>query len=332
LNTDITASPRAVPRAGRIAPAAARRTAPRWPPTDWPSRPIKWVVPYLAGTGPDTGARILAEAVARCSASRSSSRTRAAPPATSARGRWPACRPPDGYTWIYSAAPMAANVLMYAEPGYDVMKDFRHVMRLTTSDVLLSSTLASGIDTAARTGRARARNPGKLDYASGGVGTPSHLGVELFLSAAGVQATHVPYKGATEMVNAVLGKQVGFAMPIFSVAFPHVQAGRLKALAVAGSQRNAALPGLPTLAEAGVPGVSLTSWGGISVPARTPDAIVAKVQAAFEQAIQKPTVRAVIEASGGSVSPSSPADYAKGFAQEIALTETMMKKAQLAPM
>ncbi|MFH0134330.1 tripartite tricarboxylate transporter substrate binding protein [Variovorax sp. VaC1] len=330
MNPDCIASRRLLCQAlaASLLPAA-------WPAlaadSDWPSRPIKWVLPYLAGTGPDITARTLAEAVSPLLGQPVVIENRAGA-AGNIGARMVAHAPADGYTWIYSAAPMAANMRMYANPGYDAVKDFRHIMRLTTSDILLIVHPSSGIQSVRElVERARA-NPGKLDYASGGVGTPSHLGVELFLSAAGVQATHVPYKGASEMVNAVLGKQVFFAMPIFSVAFPHVQAGRLKALAIAGNQRNATLPDVPTLAEAGVPGVSLTSWGGISVPARTPDAIVSKIHAAFEQAIRQPAVRTVIEASGGVVSPSSPQDYAKGFAQEIALTETMMKKAQLAPM
>jgi tripartite-type tricarboxylate transporter receptor subunit TctC len=299
--------------------------------SEWPSRPIKWVLPYLAGTGPDITARTLAEAVSPLLGQPVVIENRAGA-AGNIGARLVAHAPADGYTWIYSAAPMAANMRMYTNPGYDAVKDFRHIMRLTTSDILLIVHPSSGIGTVRElVDRARA-NPGKLDYASGGVGTPSHLGVELFLSAAGVQATHVPYKGASEMVNAVLGKQVAFAMPIFSVAYPHVQAGRLKALAVAGTRRNPALPALPTLAEAGVPGVSLTSWGGISVPARTPDAIAAKIHAAFGRAAGQPAVRAVIEAAGGSVSPSDSLEYAKGFAQEIALTEAMMKRARLAPM
>ncbi|MDQ0037840.1 tripartite-type tricarboxylate transporter receptor subunit TctC [Variovorax boronicumulans] len=298
---------------------------------DWPSRPIKWVLPYLAGTGPDNTARALAEAVGTLLGQPVVIENRGGA-AGNIGARLVARAPADGYTWIYSAAPMAANMRMYANPGYDAIKDFRHIMRLTTSDILLIVHPSSGIDTVRDLIERTRANPGKLDYASGGVGTPSHLGMELFLSAAGVQAMHVPYKGASELVNAVLGKQVLFAMPIFSVAHPHVQAGRLKALAVAGSQRNPALPELPTLAEAGVPGVSLTSWGGISVPARTPDPIVAKIHAAFEEALRQPAVRTIIEVSGGSVSPSSSQEYAKGFVQEIALTETMMKKAQLAPM
>ncbi|RIX83692.1 Bug family tripartite tricarboxylate transporter substrate binding protein [Acidovorax cavernicola] len=296
-----------------------------------PNRPIKWVVPYLAGTGPDNGARIMAEAVGPLLGQPIVIENRGGA-AGNIGARQVARATPDGYTWIYSAAPMAANMRMQQNPGYDAVKDFRHIMRLTTSDVLLVVNPASGIQTLQDlVARARA-NPGKLDYASGGVGTPSHLGVELFLHAAGVQALHVPYKGASELVNAVLGNQVSFGMPIFSVAFPHVQGGKLRALGVAGSKRNAALPEVPTLAELGLRGVELTSWGGVSVPAGTPDAIAARIYEAFGQALKQPSVITALTDLGSQVSPSTPEAYVQAFASEIELTERMMKTAKLQPL
>ncbi len=316
---------------GRAMAAALLPAA--WPALaadEWPSRPIKWVLPYLAGTGPDITARILAEAV---------SPLLGQPVIIDNKGgvggnlgaRLVAKAAPDGYTWIYSAAPMAANMRMYKNPGYDALKDFRHIMRLTTSDVVLIVNPATGINSLdALVAKMRA-NPGKLDYASGGVGTPSHLGVELLLSAVNAQATHVPYKGASELVNAVLGDQVAFGMPIFGVAYPQIQAGKLKALAVAGAARNPLLPGVPTLAELGVRGVELTSWGGLSVPAGTPDAIVARIRAAFERALRDPAVEAALVKNGGQVSPQDSEAYTRGFTQETALTEAMMKRAGLQP-
>lgn len=299
---------------------------------EWPSRPIKWVLPYLAGTGPDITARILVEAV---------SPLLGQPVIIDNKGgvggnlgaRLAAKAAPDGYTWVYSAAPMAANMRMYKDPGYDALKDFRHIMRLTSSDIVLVAHANSGVHNLEElTTRMRAQ-PGKLNYASGGVGTPSHLGVELLFSALGAHATHVPYKGASELVNAVLGNQVNFGMPIFAVAYPQIQAGKLKALAVAGAVRNPKLPDVPTLAELGVRGVELTSWGGISVPAATPEAVAVRINAAFEQALKQPAVRAQIEANGGNVRPSaSGQEYVQDFVKEIALTDAMMKKAQLKPL
>ncbi len=297
----------------------------------WPSRPIKWVIPYLAGTGPDTTARIIQEAVAR---------ELGQPVVIENRGgvggtlgaRQVAKAAPDGYTWIYSSAPMAASMHMYKAPGYDALKDFQHVMGLTSSDIAIIVNASSGIQTLEELlARARAA-PGKLDYASGGVGTPSHLGVELLLSAVDVQATHVPYKGASEIVNAVMGKQVTFGAPISSVAYANIQAGKLRALAVAGTRRNAKLPQVPTLAELGVRGVELTSWGGVSVPAGTPEPIVVRMRAAFEKALRQPAVIAALEEQGGTITPMDGEAYKRAFTKEMQLTEAMMKKAQLEPM
>jgi tripartite-type tricarboxylate transporter receptor subunit TctC len=226
---------------------------------------------------------------------------------------------------------MAANMRMYRSPGYDALKDFRHLMRLTTSDIVLVVNANAGIASLAELAAKARANPGKLDYASGGVGTPSHLGVELLLNALGAQATHVPYKGASELVNAILGQQVVFGTPILSVAAPQILAGRLTALAIAGARRNPTLPEVPTLAELGVKGVELTSWGGISVPAGTPDAIAERIRAAFEKALAQPAVQATLAENGGLASPQGAREYTRGFTQEMALTETMMKQAGLQP-
>jgi len=296
----------------------------------YPSRPIKWLLPYLAGTAPDTTARILVEALGPLLGQ---------PVIIENKGgvggnlgaRLAAKSPPDGYTWIYSAAPMAANMRMYKAPGYDAMKDFHHIMSLTSADIVLVVNAQSDIhsfDDLVKQARAR---PGTLDYASGGIGTPSHLGVEMILSAAHVKALHVPYKGASELVNAVLGQQVTFGAPIFSVAYPHIVGGRLRALAVANSRRNPMLPDVPTLAEAGVPGVELTSWGGVSVPAGTPDAVVARIQAAFEKAMKDPKVIDALKAQGGQIDVREGTAYRQAFVKEMAFTEAMMKQVGLQP-
>jgi tripartite-type tricarboxylate transporter receptor subunit TctC len=297
----------------------------------YPSRPIKWVLPYLAGTGPDITARILAEAVGPVLGQPVVIENNAGA-AGNIGARLVAKAPADGYTWIYSAAPMAANMRMYKSPGYDALKDCRHVMRLTSSDIVLVVGANSGIRSLDElVAQAKAR-PGQLNYASGGVGTPSHLGVEMLLSAVGGKALHVPYKGASELVNAVLGDQVVFGTPIFSVAYPMIRGGKLRALAVAGPKRNPALPEVPTLAELGVRGVELTSWGGLSVPAGTPDAVVERIRTAFEKALAQPKVVADLQDRGGQVDLQDSATFTRGFAQEMTSTEAMMKKVGLSPM
>jgi tripartite-type tricarboxylate transporter receptor subunit TctC len=297
---------------------------------DFPNRPIKWIVPYLAGTGPDTTVRVVAEAM---------SEILKQPVVVDNKGgaagnlgaQLAARSAPDGYTWVYSATTMSASMRMYRKPGYDVMKDFTHVGRISQSDVLLVVGADSGIASAKELLERARKNPGKLSYGSGGVGTPAHMGAEMMLNSSGAQALHVPYKGASESVNAVLGKQVDFALALASVALPQIRAGKLTALAVTGPRRNPRLPNVPTLEEAGVGGVQLVSFGGLSVPAGTPPAVTKRISDALQKALAQPEVRAKLEANGSLVVPSTGEEFAHNLQAEIALTEKMMKVAKLEP-
>lgn len=295
---------------------------------DFPTRPIRWIVPYLAGTAPDNTVRIVADAMGGIL--KQSVVVDNKPGAAGNLGAQLAARAPaDGYTWVYSATPMAASMRMYKKPGFDVMKDFTHVGRIAISDLTVVAHPDSGIKSIKELMERARKEPGKLSYASGGVGSPAHMGAELMLSTAGVNALHAPYKGASESATAVIGKQVDFALTISSVAVPHITAGRLVPLAVTGPQRNARQPNIPTLAESGWPGVHVTSFGGLSVPAGTPAPIVKRLSEALSQALAIPEVRAKLEAQGGSVAPSTPEELRDALFAEIGLTERMMKLARL---
>lgn len=296
----------------------------------WPTRPIKWVVPYLAGTSPDTAARIVAEALSAQLGQPVVIDNRAGA-GGNIGARQVAKAPADGYTLLYSGSPMAAAMRMYKSPGYDVFKDFRHVLGMSRSDILVVVHADSGMRTLDDLAARAKAKPGALDYASGGVGTPSHLGVEMLASSMGLQVNHVPYKGASELVNAVLGQQVAFGAPLFSVAYPQVLAGKLVPLAIAGPQRNAKLPQVQTLAELGVPNVNLTSWGGVSVPAATPEPIVQRLRTALEEVLRQPRVIALLEQEGGKVAITSADAYAKGFEREIQFTQSMMQRVGIQP-
>lgn len=297
---------------------------------DFPSRPIRWAVPYLAGTAPDTTVRVVADAMA----------TELRQPvvvdnkggvAGNLGAQIAARAAPDGYTWVYSATPMAANMRMYRKPGFDVMKDFIHVGRIAVSDLLVAVHPDSGFTSLKDLLEKARKQPGKLSYGSGGVGTPAHMAAEMMLSTAGASALHVPYKGASESANAVLGKQVDFALTISSVSIPHVLGGKAQALAVSGARRNPRLPNVPTLAEAGVTGLSVVSFGGLSVPAGTPAPVVKRIEDALGKVLANPDVRAKLEANGGIVAPSTPQEYADSLRAEIGLTERMMKAARIEP-
>jgi tripartite-type tricarboxylate transporter receptor subunit TctC len=296
----------------------------------FPSRPIKWIVPYLPGTAPDITVRITAEALSDILKQPVVVENKGG--AAGNLGAQIAARAPaDGYTWVYSATPMATNMRMYRKPGYDVMKDFIHVGGITRSDVVMVVAADSGIHSAKELIERARKQPGKLSYASGGVGTPAHMGAELILKSAGVEALHVPYKGASESANAVLGKQVDFALTISSVSLPHIMGGKLRALAITAPARNPRLPEVPTLAQAGIPGVTLVSFGGLSLPAGTPAPIVQRVSEALQQALADPAVRAKLEANGAAVVASKSTEYAHSLQAEIGLTEKLMKVAGITP-
>lgn len=294
---------------------------------NFPSHTIRWIVPYAAGTSPDSTVRIVAEAMSEVL-----KQTIVIENKTGAAGnlgaQLAARAAPDGYTWIYSASPMAMSMRTYKKPGYDVMKDFVHVGRIGTSDLTLITSPESGLRSVGDL-IARARNkPGELSFASGGIGSPAHMGAELMLADEKVQATHVPFKGANESLNAVIGRQVDFALVITSVALPMVDAAKVLPLAVTGAQRHDRMPKVPTLTEAGV-AVTLTSIGGLSVPAGTPQPIVKRISQALNQALARPDVKAKLDLLGGRITPSTPEEYSAALRDEIAQTDKMMAAAKL---
>lgn len=295
---------------------------------DYPSRPIKWIVPYLAGTAPDTTVRITGEAMSRILGQPVVIENRGGV-AGNIGAQLAAKAPADGYTWVYSGSPMATNMRMYRHPGFDVMKDFIHVGRITQSDSVIVVQPDAGIASVKELVEHLRKSPGKMAYASGGVGTPSHMGAELLLAATGAKALHVPYKGASESTNAVAGKQVDFAVALISPTLPHIQGGKLRPLAVLSPARNPRLDQVPTLAEAGVPGISLVSFGGLALPKGTPAPVVQKVRDALAKALATPEVRERLEANGGTVVPSTPEEFAQSLRAEIALTERLMKVANI---
>jgi tripartite-type tricarboxylate transporter receptor subunit TctC len=295
---------------------------------NYPHRSIRWVVPYLAGTAPDNTVRVVAEAMSHILKQPIIVDNKAGV-AGNLGAQMVAKAPADGYTWVYSATPMASNMRVYKKPGFDVMKDFTHVGRIAISDLTVVVSPDAGFKTIKDLMDRAKKEPGKFSYASGGVGSPAHMAAELMLGMAGVEALHVPYKGASESATAVIGKQVEFALAISSVAMPHINAGRLQALAVTGGQRNARQAQTPTLAESGWPGLSITSFGGLSVPSGTPAPVVKRIAEALNKALATPEVKARLEAQGGTVAPSSPEEYRDALQAEIGLTEKMMKSAKL---
>lgn len=321
-----------IDRRGALGAAAALLcTGPAWAQGDsWPTRTIRLIVPYLAGTAPDTSARTLADAMGPIL--RQTIVVENKPGAAGNLGAQIAARSaPDGHTWVYAASPMAAAMRMHRKPGFDVLKDFTMVGRVSISDLLVIAPADSGLRSIADLAERARKTPQGLMYASGGIGSPAHMGTELMLQTAGIAATHVPFKGASESVNAVIGKQVDFALAITSVALTQIRAGKVVPLAITAPQRNPVLPQVPTLVEQGLAGAVVVSFGGLAVPAGTPPAIVTRINEALRQALARPEVRTALESQGSTPAASTAAEYAEIMRAEITQTERMMKAARLDP-
>lgn len=298
---------------------------------EYPSHAIKWIVPYLAGTGPHMVARLVAAEMAKILKE---------PIVIENRGgvggnigaQQAAKATADGYTWVYSGSPMATNMRMYRKPGFDVVEDFAHVAGMTQSDSTIVVNANSGISSIEDLyARLRAK-PGQLTYASGGIGTPAHMGAELALKDIETKPLHIPYKGASESLNAVMGNQVDFAVILVSVAQAQVKSGKINALAVLSSERNPVLPAVPTLQEKGFPDALMVSSGGISVPKGTPTEIVQTIQQTLFTVLQDPPIKTQLEQLGLTVVPRKSAAFTKLLESEIGKTEHLMKMMGLTPL
>lgn len=263
----------------------------------YPTRPIRLIVPYAAGGGVDVMARLVAPKLSERLGGRVIIDNHAG--ATGNIGAEIAARSaPDGYTVLMGGASLAINVSLYSKLTYDVMKDFVPVTEVAQSPniVLVHPSLpARSIRELIALARAR---PGQLNYGSGGSGSTLHLTAELFKTMANVNIVHAPYKGTGPAIVGLMSGEVALAMPPLSGMLPHVESGRVRALAITSRTRLNILPQLPTVAESGVPGFESGQWYGVLVPAGTPANIVMKLQSELAQVVRLPDVVAQITRQG----------------------------------
>ena len=257
----------------------------------WPSRAIKLVVPFPAGSSPDIVARIVAEPLAIALGQPIVVDNR--PGAGGNVGTGAVARAePDGYTLLFTIqGPLVTAPLLSRNLGYDPVKDLAPVTLVATSPNVLVVEPALGAATLAEFVRIARQRPGQLNYGSVGNGSASHLAMELFKARAGIDLVHVPYQGFPQVVNAILAGQVqaGFMVP--GIAMGQVRAGKLQALGVTTLGRAASLPELPTFAEQGFPGFEAISWQAILAPAKTPSAILERLSTALMRIIRSDAVR-----------------------------------------
>jgi len=287
-------------------------------PDAYPSKPIKWIVPFPPAGAMDTIARTLGEHMGRKLGQTFVIENR--PGAGGNIGADAVAKAaPDGYTMMIVANGMAVNKFLYGKLSYDPVKNFAPVSLLAVvPNVLVTNVAQSKAKTVADVIAQAKAQPGKVTFASAGNGTSIHLAGELFASMAKVDMLHVPYKGSGPAVTDLIGGQVDYMFDSITSAAPHIQAGKLRAIGVTTLKRSSALPNVPTIAEAGLPGYELSPWFAVYMPAGTPQPIVDKMNAALLEAMKLPEVQTRFAAIGAEPIGSTPQQLATHLTAEMA--------------
>ena len=282
----------------------------------YPARTIKLVVPFGPGGPTDVSARIVAQVVQ--SGLGPSVVIENRPGAGGAIGtKSVAIAEPDGATLLIgTSATLGVVPALMKNPGYDPIKSFAPVAKVADSTLVLvvPATLpANSVQEFVVYAKA---NPGRLSFASAGVGNQTQLLAELFKSKAGLDIVHVPYKSGAEMVTAILGEQVQMAFPDVSILIPLIREGKLKALAVTSASRHPQLPDVPTMIESGIPDYIMTFWSGVVAPTGVPAEIVNRLNTAINDGLTSASVRENLAKVGSVASPGTPQDFADFIAAE----------------
>jgi len=282
----------------------------------FPSRPVKIIVPFPPGGSADAAARIVAEKTGE--EWKQPVLVENKPGAgTTIAAAFVAGSAPDGYV-LYLTGPIshAVSAALYKNPGYDAVSSFAAVARVASAPFILvvnPSVKANSVRELIELARAR---PGALTYASSGSGAAPHLAAEMLASMTGTKFVHVPFKGTAPALVALLGGQVDFQIADVA-AIPHMRAGKLRALAVTTARPSALVPGVPSVAESGVPGFDVPSATGILAPAGTPREVVAKINSAINRALATGEVRQRLNAQGFEPAPATPEEFAAFLASEV---------------
>src|SRR6476661_6052459 len=251
----------------------------------WPNRPVRFLVPFAAGAGiNDIMARLVGQHLGGLLGQPVVIENR--PGSGGIAGTDAAAKAaPDGYTFLMTNVSLVTSAYLYPNLAYDPQKDFVPVTLVATSPLMLVVNPAVPAKSVQEFIALAKANPGKLTFGSGGIGSTPHLAVELFESAAGFEAVHVPYKGGAPALNDLIGGQLSFMIENVPGTMPFVKQGKLRALAITSAKRSPLEPALPTMAEAGVPGYEVVGWQGLFAVAGTSPEIVARLQSEVAKAL-----------------------------------------------
>lgn len=287
-----------------LAPFAASAQA------QFPAKPITIIVPFSAGGTTDILARVIGQYMGRDLGQTVVVDNRAGA-GGNIGGQAAARAPADGYTlFMGTVGTHAINQSLYRKMPFDPIKDFAPLSRVAMVPNLLVANPSQPFKSVKEMIAFAKANPGKINFGSSGNGSSIHLSGELFKQMAGVDMQHVPYRGSAPAVSDLLGGQISVMFDNMPSAIPHVKGGKLRALAVTTAKRSPALPDVPTIAEAGVPGYEATSWFGLLAPAGTPAPVVAKLNASILKALADPEVKKKLAEQGAEPHGEKPEQFA----------------------
>ena len=291
----------------------------------YPAKPVRLMVAFSAGSGTDTIGRIVAGGLSQAFGQQVVVENRAGA-AGNIGAELAAKAPPDGYTLFLVNLGHAANVTLYeGKLNYDLLRDFAPVTQVASSPSIVVVHPSLPVKTIPELVKMARSKPGAVHYGSGGIGTPTFVAGELFKSRAKVDLLHVPYKSGGEAIIGVLTGEVPVYFAPLSTALPHVQHGKLRALAVTTEKRLALLPQYPTVAEAGYPGYQAGNWYGLMVPAKTPREVVTAIRNAGVTAVNSPAVSKRMAELGYVIIADQPEEFAAHIRSEIASLAKILK-------
>ena len=315
---------------GALAAAVPLGWSPRGLAQEWPTKPIRVIVPYPPAGGTDVVFRILSEPLTAELGQPIVVENRGG--AAGNVGTDAAAKAPgDGYTLLFTLSSHTINPKLYDKLPFDVERDFVAVGRAASIPQLIAvhpSVKATTVQELIALARSQ---PGKLSFASVGTGSPSHIAGELLKLRTGIDMVHIPYKGGGPAVTDVIGGQVPILFVSMPAAWQHVKSGRLRAIAVTSDRRSVVAPDLPTLGEAGVADCVVNSWYGMFAPAKTPPAVVGKVNGALVKVLGMPEVRDKLLAQGAEASPSSIDELDGIVKEELRKWEMVIRDAKIKP-
>jgi tripartite-type tricarboxylate transporter receptor subunit TctC len=296
---------------------------------DYPSKPIRWIVVSPPGSPPDLIGRMIGAKLTEAWGQPVVLDFR--PGGGMVIGTEIAARSaPDGYTLLFGqVSSLAINPTLMKNIGYDPFKDFAPVTLLVTGPHLLVVNAGVPANTLKELVALAKAKPGSLTYASSGPGTSNHLGMELLKAKTGTDMIHVPYKGSTTAVTDLLSGRIQLMLAVVPTVLPHVKSGKFRALAVSSAQRSALVADVPTMAESGLPGVSYVVWFGMFAPAKTPKAIVGKLNTQVTRILADPEIAKRLESQGMEPRASTPEALAQLMREDTARWKQVIETAKI---